>query len=79
MVKSRVTSELLPCTDIHFNKKAHILNIGVCQWRRKRRKFSWGGVIQWLVVVICIWYGLFVTSHLGVIFMFPTERFDDVC
>jgi len=36
-----------------------------------RRKFSWGGFIQWHMVVISIWCALFVTSQHGVIFMFP--------
>jgi len=43
-----------------------------------RRKYSWG-VIQWHVVVICIWYGMFVTSQFDVIFMFPSQRFGEVC
>jgi len=43
-----------------------------------RRKFS-GGVIQWHIVVICIWSALFVTSKFEVIFMFPIQRFGEVC
>jgi len=38
-----------------------------------RRKFSWGGFIQWHMVVICIWCALFVTSQFDVIFMFSCE------
>jgi len=38
-----------------------------------------GGFIQWHMVVICIWCALFVTSQLDVIFMFPNQRFGDVC
>jgi len=38
-----------------------------------RRKFSWGGFIQWHMVVICIWCDLFVTSQFDVIFMFSSE------
>jgi len=43
-----------------------------------RRKLSWG-FIQWLMVVICIWCALFVTSQFDVIFMFPIQRFGEVC
>jgi len=46
---------------------------GVC------RKFSWGCFIQWRMVVICIWCALFVTSQFDVIFMFPNQRFGEVC
>jgi len=38
-----------------------------------RRKFSWGGSIQWHMVVICIWCALFVTSQFDVIFVFSSE------
>jgi len=31
------------------------------------------------MVVICIWCALFVTSQLGVILMFPSQRFGAVC
>jgi len=44
-----------------------------------RRKFSWGGFIQWHMVVICICCALFVTSQFDVMFMFPNERFGEVC
>ena len=44
-----------------------------------RRKFSWGGFIQWHMVVICIWCALFVTSQFDVIVMFPNQRFGEVC
>jgi len=30
-------------------------------------------------VVICIWCALFVTSQFDVIFMFPNQRFGEVC
>ena len=33
-----------------------------------------GGVIQWHMMVICIWWALFVTSQFDV-FMFPNQRF----
>ena len=42
-------------------------------------KFSWGGFIQWHIVVICIWCAFFVTSQFYVIFMFPKQRFGEVC
>jgi len=38
-----------------------------------RRKFSWGGFIQWHMVVICIWCVLIVTSQFDVMFMFSSE------
>jgi len=44
-----------------------------------RRNISWGGFIQLHVVVICIWCELFVTSQMCVIFMFPHQRFGEVC
>jgi len=44
-----------------------------------RRKFSWGGFIQWHRVVICIWCALIVTSQLDVIVQFPNQRFGEVC
>jgi len=44
-----------------------------------RRKFSWGGFNQWHRVVICIWCALIVTSQSGVIFLFPNQRFGEVC
>ena len=37
------------------------------------------GFIEWLMVVICIWSALCVTSQFDVIFMFPSQRFDEVC
>jgi len=37
------------------------------------------GFIQWHMVVICIWGELFVTSQFDVIFMFPNQRFGEVC
>jgi len=49
------------------------------QWRRQ--KIFMGGFIQWHVVVIsiCIWCALFVTSQFDVIFMFPNQRFREIC
>jgi len=41
--------------------------------------FHWRGFILWHMVVICIWYALFVTSQFDVIFMFPDQRFGEVC
>jgi len=38
-----------------------------------------GGFIEWHMVVICIWFSLFVTSQFDVIFMFPNQRFGEVC
>jgi len=42
-------------------------------------KFHGGGFIQWHMLVICIWCALFMTSQVDVIFMFPNERFGEVC
>jgi len=44
----------------------------------ERRKFSRGGFIQH-TVIICIWCALFVTSQFDAIFMFPNQRFGEVC
>jgi len=44
-----------------------------------RRKFSLEGFIQWHIVVICSWCALFVTSQFYVSFMFPKQRFGEVC
>jgi len=44
-----------------------------------RRKCSRGGFIQWHMVVICIWCAVFVTSQVDVIFVFPNQRFSEVC
>jgi len=41
--------------------------------------FHGGGFIRWHMVVICIWCALFVTSKYDVIFMFPNQRFGEVC
>ena len=44
-----------------------------------RRKFSWGGFIQWHMVVICNWCALFITSQFDVIFMLPNQPFCEIC
>jgi len=44
-----------------------------------RRKFSWGEFIQWRKVVTCVRCTLLVRSQFDVIFMFPKQRFGDVC
>jgi len=41
--------------------------------------FHGGGFTQWHMVVICIWYARFVTSQFDVIFMFPNQRFREIC
>jgi len=38
-----------------------------------------GGFVQWHMVVICIWCALFVTSQFDVIFIFPNQRFREIC
>jgi len=45
----------------------------------RAQKIFMGRFIQWHVVVISISCALFVTSQLDVIFMFPNQRFGDVC
>jgi len=42
-----------------------------------RRKFSWGCLVQGHMVAI--WCALFLTSQFDVIFMFPNQRFGEVC
>jgi len=44
-----------------------------------RIKFSWGGFIQWHMVVICIWRALFITSQFVVIFMLPDQPLCETC
>jgi len=43
-----------------------------------RKKCSWG-LIQWHLVVMCIWCAIFVMSQFDVIFMFPNQPFGEVC
>ena len=38
-----------------------------------------GGFHSWHMVVICIWCALFVTSQFDAIYMFPNQRFGEVC
>jgi len=53
---------------MNFDEDVHF-----CIWLLSgvRRKFSWGGFIQW--------HALFVTSQFDVIFMFPNQRCGEVC
>ena len=41
--------------------------------------FNGWDFIQWYMVVVCIWCALFVTSQFDVVFMFPNQRFGEVC
>jgi len=41
--------------------------------------FHGGGLVQGHMVAICIWCALFVTSQFDVIFLFPNQRFGEVC
>jgi len=67
----------------YFSSEMHgkiIHNPKIClELSGVRRKFSWGGFIQWHMVVICLWFAVFVTSQFDVIFMFPNQRFGEVC
>ena len=47
------------------------------QWRTQ--KIFMGGFIRWHMVVICLWCAVFVTSQFDDIFMFPDQRFGEVC
>jgi len=47
-------------------------------WRTQKIFVEWG-FIQWHMVTVCIWCALFVTSQFDVIFMFPNQRFGEVC
>jgi len=63
---------------ILFHQRRSLTQSGrTLQWRTQ--KIFMGGFIQWHVVVICIWCALFVTSQIDVIFMFPNQRFGEVC
>ena len=46
------------------------------QWRTQKI-FMGGSVIQWLILVICIWCMLFVTSQFEIILIFPNQRFGE--
>jgi len=48
------------------------------QWRTQQI-FMGEVFIQWHTVVISISCALFVTSQLDVIFMFPNQRFGEIC
>ena len=51
-----------------------------CKQWRAQKIFTRGGVfIQWLIVVIWIWCALSVTSQFEVAFIFPNQRFGEVC
>jgi len=52
--------------------------VGNVPYSGVRRKFSWGGFIQWHRVVICICCALFVISQFEVIVLFPNQRFSEV-
>ena len=47
------------------------------QWRTQ--KIFIGGVVKGHMVAICIWCALFVTSLFDLIYMFPNQRFGEVC
>jgi len=65
-----------------LNVRAFILSgpgtMYLSQWRTQKI-FMGGGFIQWHTVVICLWCAVFVTSRFDVIFMFPNQRFGEVC
>jgi len=58
----------------HLDKAGTLL---FCNQWRTHKFFT--GFIQWYVVVICIWCALFVMSQFDVIFMFPNQRFGQLC
>jgi len=47
------------------------------QWRTQ--KIFMGGFHSVAYGVICLWCTVFVTSQFDVIFMFPNQRFGEVC
>jgi len=51
----------------------------VRRFQLRTQKIFMGGLVQGLMVVICIWCALFVTSQFDVISMFPNQRFGEVC
>jgi len=51
--------------------------LGSVHWRTQKNLTE--VFIQWHIAVICIWYALFATSQFNVIFMFPNQRFGEVC
>ena len=47
--------------------------------QRRTQKIFINGFIQWHMVLISLWYAVFVTSQFDVRFMFPNQRFGEVC
>jgi len=70
--------QLLRCDD-HLLENAFLVWQIYCSWQWRTQNIFIGGFIQWHMGVICIWCPLFVTSQFDVIFMFPNQRFDEVC
>jgi len=71
------SSRVNPITVQRLVDKCYATTITIVQWRTQ--KISMGDFIQWHVVLIYICYALFVTSQFDVIFMFPNQRFGEVC
>jgi len=63
--------------DGHFRWSRSCFYFSWSQWHTQ--KIFMGGFIQWHLVVIWIWCTLFETSQFDVIFMYPNQRFGEVC
>jgi len=82
MLTPKATTEIIE-SNSQYSGCANSFNKFVSSWCLRppaslttscvRRKLSWGGFIQWHVVVICIWCTLFVTSPFDVILIFPNN------
>jgi len=65
--------------DVKFGPPQKTLRLTRCPKQWRTQKIFMGGFVQCHMVVICIWCALFVTSQFDVIFMFPNQRFGEVC
>jgi len=66
------------CCFFKSSLSSFVTIIGFTQWHTQKI-FMAEVLIQWHMVVICIYCVLFVTSQFDVIFMFPNQRFGEGC
>jgi len=69
----------LTCFIVENVAHSHTFIAFMCFWQWRTEKIFMGFFIQWHMVVIFIWCALFVTSQFDVVFIFPNQRFGEVC